>query len=86
MPSSCYLRVRGDRISGLGEAKGREGAAPDPLALQDFAKQVIAPYKYPRVVRFLPELPRTSTGKLQRFVLRDRAATRETTPDEAGGR
>jgi 2-aminobenzoate-CoA ligase len=63
----------------------RAGATPDPLALQDFAKQVIAPYKYPRIVRFLPELPRTSTGKLQRFVLRDRAATRETTPDEAGG-
>jgi 2-aminobenzoate-CoA ligase len=54
--------------------------------LQDFAKQVIAPYKYPRVVQFLPELPRTSTGKLQRFVLRDRAANQETAPDQAGGR
>ncbi|TCO47407.1 AMP-binding protein [Actinocrispum wychmicini] len=38
--------------------------------LQDFVKQRIAPYKYPRVVRFLDALPRTSTGKVQRFRLR----------------
>jgi 2-aminobenzoate-CoA ligase len=55
----------------------REGAAPDAAALQHFTKQVIAPYKYPRVVEFVPELPRTSTGKLQRFVLRERARDRE---------
>jgi acyl-coenzyme A synthetase/AMP-(fatty) acid ligase len=35
-------------------------------------KQQIAPYKYPRAVEFLPVLPRTNTGKLQRFRLRDR--------------
>jgi 2-aminobenzoate-CoA ligase len=39
--------------------------------LQDYVKQQIAPYKYPRTVRFLAELPRTSTGKVQRFRLRD---------------
>ncbi|HEX9166763.1 MAG TPA: AMP-binding protein [Gemmatimonadales bacterium] len=39
-------------------------------ALQDFVKRTIAPYKYPRIVRFLPALPRTETGKLQRFKLR----------------
>lgn len=38
--------------------------------LQDFARQQIAPYKYPRAIRFLPALPRTETGKLQRFKLR----------------
>lgn len=38
--------------------------------LQDFVKQSIAPYKRPRVVEFLAELPRTSTGKLQRYRLR----------------
>jgi 2-aminobenzoate-CoA ligase len=38
--------------------------------LQDFVKRTIAPYKYPRVVRFLPSLPRTETGKLQRFKLK----------------
>jgi 2-aminobenzoate-CoA ligase len=41
--------------------------------LQDFVKQQIAPYKYPRSVQFLDELPRTATGKLQRFRLRDPA-------------
>ncbi len=51
----------------------REGAEPDTAALQAFAKQAIAPYKYPRIVEFVGELPRTSTGKLQRFVLRERA-------------
>ena len=38
--------------------------------LQDFVKQQIAPYKYPRAVEFVDGLPRTSTGKLQRFRLR----------------
>lgn len=52
----------------------REGARADAGALQEFAKQAIAPYKYPRIVEFVPELPRTGTGKLQRFVLRERAA------------
>jgi 2-aminobenzoate-CoA ligase len=52
----------------------RTGARVDAAALQDFAKGAIAPYKYPRIVEFVPELPRTSTGKLQRFVLRERAA------------
>jgi len=38
--------------------------------LQDFVKQTIAPYKYPRSIEFRTELPRTETGKLQRFRLR----------------
>ncbi|HXX11628.1 MAG TPA: 2-aminobenzoate-CoA ligase, partial [Burkholderiales bacterium] len=38
--------------------------------LQEFVKQTIAPYKYPRAVEFLKALPRTETGKLQRFKLR----------------
>jgi 2-aminobenzoate-CoA ligase len=42
--------------------------------LQERAKGRIAPYKYPRAVEFVPSLPRTTTGKVQRFVLRDRAA------------
>lgn len=51
----------------------REGAEPSPLtakALQDHVKQVIAPYKYPRSVRFVDALPKTVTGKIQRFMLR----------------
>jgi 2-aminobenzoate-CoA ligase len=39
--------------------------------LQDFVKKQIAPYKYPRRVEFLDALPRTETGKIQRFKLRE---------------
>ncbi len=39
--------------------------------LQDFVKQTIAPYKYPREIAFRHQLPRTETGKLQRFRLRE---------------
>jgi 2-aminobenzoate-CoA ligase len=48
-------------------------AANDALAreLQDFVKREIAPYKYPRSIEFLERLPRTETGKLQRFRLRE---------------
>jgi len=52
------------------------GHAPGPelaRALQDHVKQRIAPYKYPREVEFVDRLPRTLTGKLQRYVLRDRS-------------
>jgi 2-aminobenzoate-CoA ligase len=45
---------------------------PEPAkALQDFVKSQIAPYKYPRAIEFADELPRTATGKLQRFRLRE---------------
>ena len=46
--------------------------AGDALAheLQDFVKRAIAPYKYPRAIEFRTALPRTETGKLQRFRLR----------------
>jgi len=40
--------------------------------LQDFAKTVTAPYKYPRKIAFVTELPKTVTGKIQRRKLRDR--------------
>jgi 2-aminobenzoate-CoA ligase len=40
-------------------------------AIQDFVKQNVAPYKYPRAVAFIDSLPRTQTGKVQRFKLRD---------------
>jgi 2-aminobenzoate-CoA ligase len=48
-------------------------AQPTPAtasALQDYVKQAIAPYKYPRAIEFRDKLPRTETGKLQRFRLR----------------
>ncbi|NYT36182.1 2-aminobenzoate-CoA ligase [Allopusillimonas soli] len=52
---------------------GRAGDAALIKALQDHVKAVIAPYKYPREIEFTDSLPRTETGKLQRFVLRTQA-------------
>jgi 2-aminobenzoate-CoA ligase len=54
----------------------RAGHVPtDALAkeMQDFVKQNIAPYKYPRALEFATQLPRTETGKLQRYRLRSEA-------------
>jgi 2-aminobenzoate-CoA ligase len=50
------------------------GVAPDDatrLRLQNHVKATIAPYKYPRSVRFLDALPKTQSGKIQRFRLRN---------------
>ena len=50
-------------------------AGDDALAteLQDHVKREIAPYKYPRAVEFVAQLPKTETGKLRRFALREMA-------------
>jgi len=50
---------------------GHEGGVELVKEMQDFVKARIAPYKYPRAVEFVAELPRTATGKLQRFRLRE---------------
>jgi acyl-coenzyme A synthetase/AMP-(fatty) acid ligase len=55
----------------------REGRAPsDALAdeLQEHVKSQTAPYKYPRIVDFAAELPKTSSGKIKRAELRGRGA------------
>jgi len=60
----------------------KPGEAPDAAqtkALQDHVKHSLAPYKYPRDVVFVHQLPRTETGKLQRFALRKLAADSPTT-------
>jgi 2-aminobenzoate-CoA ligase len=56
----AYVVLKGDHVGD--ERMTRE--------LQDFVKQTIAPYKYPRAIRYVESLPRTETGKLQRFRLR----------------
>src|SRR4051812_2064434 len=53
---------------------GMTGDAAMTRALQDHVKASVAPYKYPRAIEFVTELPKTQTGKLQRFELRRRAA------------
>jgi len=65
---------RGQAVSAFVVLK--DGVAPSPALaqeLQQFVKQEIAPYKYPRRVEFVDALPRTTTGKLQRFRLREPA-------------
>jgi 2-aminobenzoate-CoA ligase len=52
----------------------REGFAADEASvrlLQDHVKATIAPYKYPRAVKFAAALPKTQTGKIQRFKLKE---------------
>jgi 2-aminobenzoate-CoA ligase len=64
----------------------KEGFAPDEAMtreLQDHVKRTIAPYKYPRAVEYTPALPRTETGKLQRFRLRQ-AGSRDAATGIAG--
>ena len=59
----AFLVLREGQVTGAGFIK----------EIQDFVKARIAPYKYPRAVEVVPELPRTITGKLQRFRLRQGA-------------
>jgi len=49
---------------------GRESSAALTAALQQHVKDKLAPYKYPRWIEFIQELPKTATGKIQRFKLR----------------
>jgi benzoate-CoA ligase len=50
----------------------KDGMSVTGEELQAFVKQRLAPYKYPRFVEFVEELPKTATGKIQRFRLRER--------------
>jgi 2-aminobenzoate-CoA ligase len=65
----------------------RPGIAPNDAltsALQAHVRAEIAPYKYPRVIEYVEALPRTQTGKLQRYALRARAAGPSTAPAHSG--
>jgi len=50
----------------------KAGESIDERELQHFVKDRLAPYKYPRAIEFIAELPKTATGKIQRFRLRER--------------
>jgi 2-aminobenzoate-CoA ligase len=56
------------------------GDAALVTALQDHVKREIAPYKYPRAVEFVAQLPKTETGKLKRFALRQTAVAGTASP------
>jgi benzoate-CoA ligase len=52
----------------------RQGSHPSPelvQVLQQHVKTKLAPYKYPRWIEFVQDLPKTATGKIQRFKLRE---------------
>jgi len=69
-------------LDGLTKTKAfvvlKQGAQVDEAVLKAFVKDRLAPYKYPRFIEFVSELPKTATGKIQRFKLREaeRAAGR----------
>ena len=50
----------------------KNGVTATQDELKAFVKDRLAPYKYPRQIEFLAELPKTATGKIQRFKLRER--------------
>jgi len=49
----------------------KDGAQADEAELKAFVKDRLAPYKYPRFIEFVADLPKTATGKIQRFKLRE---------------
>jgi benzoate-CoA ligase len=51
----------------------KSGQSATAEELQLHVKTLLAPYKYPRWIEFVPELPKTATGKIQRFKLRTSA-------------
>jgi benzoate-CoA ligase len=78
-PSVLEAAVIGvNDANGLTRAKAfvvlKDGARASEDELKAFVKDRLAPYKYPRVIEFLSELPKTATGKIQRFRLREREA------------
>jgi 2-aminobenzoate-CoA ligase len=73
MVVKAYVVLRPDRTGDLAMVR----------ALQEHVKRQIAPYKYPRAVEFVEALPKTQTGKLQRFVLRQMAQAQAANAPEA---
>ncbi len=69
-------------VIGVGDEEGlvktkafvvlKSGASATDADLKTFVKNRLAPYKYPRLIEFVDELPKTATGKIQRFRLRER--------------
>jgi 2-aminobenzoate-CoA ligase len=56
-------------------ANGTQGGEAMAAALQEFVRARIAPFKTPREIEFVEQLPRTETGKVQRYRLREKAST-----------
>jgi 2-aminobenzoate-CoA ligase len=89
---ACHPDVAECAVVGLADAErgmivhaavvletGAEPGAAMVAALKEHVKQAIAPYKYPRSIEFVAELPRTETGKVQRYRLRQAHAEESAT-------
>jgi len=73
---------RGQIVAGFVVLRpGFSGDAAMALTLQTHVKATIAPYKYPRELRFVDALPKTQTGKIQRFQLRENGVQEQVTAD-----
>ena len=59
-----------DPLTVLEDGRGRAVATYHATELQDHVKHETAPYKYPRIVDFAADLPRTTSGKIRRAALR----------------
>jgi benzoate-CoA ligase len=55
----------------------KSGGEATEVELKAFVKDKLAPYKYPRLIEFLGELPKTATGKIQRYKLRELEKARQ---------
>ncbi|HVO46920.1 MAG TPA: benzoate-CoA ligase family protein [Steroidobacteraceae bacterium] len=75
-PVAAGSAAAGDTAPPTGRAAAATQLAEE---LKQHVKSVLAPHKYPRWIEFLPELPRTATGKIQRFRLREQFARRPLT-------
>ena len=79
-------RARLDRLRVRGAARRRgRRRARRRSEIQDYVKQTLAPYKYPRDVRFVDALPRNTSGKLQHFELRQQLEAETSAETAAGG-
>jgi benzoate-CoA ligase len=75
-PAILEAAVIGKQVSdGLTKTKAfivlKAGQSLTQDEVKAFVKERLAPYKYPRFIDFVAELPKTATGKIQRFRLRD---------------
>ena len=70
----CPILVRGQAVKATVLARGFEASDALKKELQTHVKNVTAPYKYPRVVEFVDELPKTVSGKIRRVQIRNEDA------------
>ena len=88
--TACGARLRRAAVTGVPDAvrgqavkatvvlaQGYEGSPELVKELQDHVKKHIAPYKYPRIIDFVAELPKTISGKIKRAEIRAKDASRE---------